>query len=87
MVELWDFEGEWDKDYEDIILVCKNKDGKIIEEIYRIPVKKEIKKKRKNITIVKYPSRGIPWYEKYRIKEPEELIKANEIWKKILDEQ
>lgn len=79
----WQFsplDREWDKKYEDMICYCTNKDLKIIERIYRIP-SYEIDRIR-TLTITKNPSRGVPWYEKYRADE-EELKKANEIWKKL----
>jgi len=83
------FENEWDKEYEDIILICKSEDGETVEEIYRIPFKKEIKKKRKGIDIYKYRTSGLPynngWYEKYRLKgsqRDDEINRANNILKR-----
>jgi len=71
-----DLEGELYKVYKEMICICKSEDGMIIERIYRFP--KEVINNRKGITIVKNPSRGV-YYEKYRIKDPEELKKANDI--------
>lgn len=78
------FEGELHKDYKDMILFCFNKDRKIVERIYRIPFEKEIKKKRKGIAIYKNFSKG-GWYEQYRVKDEEEIKRANDIWQKILE--
>lgn len=92
----WNFthlENDWYKQYKDMILFCKSKDGKIIEDIYKIPFDDEIKKKIKSITIVKNPmnTRGtrsiVPWYRKYRTRYSDELKKANEILKKIIEER
>ncbi len=86
---LWSFsnlEREWDKKFDVIMCYCANKDRKIIERIYIIPFKKEIKDKRKGIGIYKDPcqSRGPYWYEQYRIKDEKILEQVNEIWKKII---
>lgn len=75
------FDNEWEKEYEDIVCFCKSVDGKRIERIYRFP--QPVIKGMRSISIVKISSRGISWYEKYRIKDDEEIKKANEIWKKI----
>ncbi len=78
----WNFaplEGEWIKKYEDMVCYCTNKDGKIIERIYIIH-NYEING-RKSITI--YVNHTDQWYEQYRVKNEEELKKANEIWKEI----
>lgn len=85
----WSFsnlEIDWDKEYHSIFCVCKNKDRTIIERIYKIP-ELQIKYKRKGISIYKNPSRGVPWYEQYRVKDEEYIKKANEIWKKIIEEE
>jgi hypothetical protein len=84
---LWffgNFENEWGKKFENMICICKSKDGKIIERIYKFP-KKEIEN-RTGITIIKNPtpSRGPYWYEQYRVTEEETIKKVNEIWKEIL---
>lgn len=86
----WNFgslEREWKKEYESMICICKSKDRKIIEEIYIIP-SWEIKS-RTGIAIVKNPTDSwgnsiTPWYEQYRVKDKEELKKANDIWKRII---
>ena len=45
-------------------MYCASKDRKDIERIYIFPME-EISK-RKTITIVKNPSKGKLWYEKYK---------------------
>lgn len=70
------------KKFDNLICYCINKDGKIIERIYIFPWK-EISNK--GISIVKTPSRGIPWYEKYRIKDEDTLKRTNNIWKQIIE--
>lgn len=85
----WSFgrlEREWKKKYEYMVCFCKSQDGNNIERIYKFP-EKEIKV-RTGINIVKNPtdSHGnsiIPWYEKYRITDGDELKKANDIWNDI----
>ncbi len=78
------WERDHNKKFYKLIYYCTSEDGKIIERIYEFP--KEEVKKRTRITIMKNPmnSRGtcpiIPWYEKYRVTDEEELKKANEIW-------
>lgn len=87
----WKFsylEREWFKKYGSMIFICKNKDGKIVERIYRFP-SWEING-RKAITIYKNPTDWvgdpkITWYEKYRVKNEEELKRANDILQKILN--
>jgi hypothetical protein len=79
------FEDEWHKIYEDMICICKNKYGDVIERIYRFP--SDAIKGVTTITIIETPSRGVQWYEKYRVKDLEELKKANDIWKKILEKR
>lgn len=79
------FGGEIYKDYKDMILICFNKNRKIVERIYRIPFEKEIKKRRKGIAICKNPSKGDMWYEYYRVKDEKEIKMANDILKKILE--
>lgn len=77
-------ENEWYKKYADLVFICKSEDGKIIEEIYKIPFEKEIKGLRKGIGIYKYDIKGRlyegGWYEPYRTKNKEELVRSNEIW-------
>ncbi len=88
---MWNFTGlerEWGKKFDVIICYCASKDGKIIERIYIIPFKKEIKDKRKSMAIVKNPTNSvgnpiIPWYEKYRITDKETIKTVNAIWKEI----
>jgi len=83
----WHFgsiEREWEKEFDYEICYCASRDGKIIERIYIIP-KKEIKDKRKSISIYKNPSRCEPWYEQYRITDEETIKKVNDIWKKIIE--
>lgn len=87
--KLWNtgnLEREWTKNYKDMILICQDNYGKRIEEIYKLP-HIEIKR-RKNISIVNKPTDRvgtptIPWYEKYRTKDLEELKCANDIWQLI----
>lgn len=67
--------GAWGFDnkgkYDNAVLFCmdKNKPWKNVERGYIIPWKEMTI--RTSITITKNPSRGIPWYEKYRIKDIE----------------
>lgn len=89
----WTFclEREWEKEFDYEICYCTNKDGKTIDRIYIIP-KTEIKDKRKNISIVKNPMNSrhtstiIPWYEEYRVKDEDTIVKINNIWKEIIRE-
>lgn len=86
--EGWHFtrlEREWYKEYENMIFFCKNKDRKIVEEIYKIPHWEMIG--RKSIGIYKDMPRRVRWYEQYRVKDPGEIKRANELWQKILEEQ
>ena len=59
-----------------------------IERIYIFTY--EDVRKRTSIAIIKNPMNSrhtcsiIPWYEKYRVTDEDELKKANEIWKKII---
>lgn len=64
-----------------MICYCADKNGVNIERIYIFP-KEEIVK-RTGTKITKNPSRGEQWYEKYRVKDEEEIKKVNGIWKKI----
>lgn len=70
------------KDIDNIICWCANKNGDIIERGYIIPKGEIIN--RKGFTIVKNPTNDVLWYEKYRIIDEEELKKINSIWKKII---
>ena len=84
----WHFghlEREYHKKYEDMIFVCKSEDWKIVEELYRIP-SWELKC-RKGVGIYKNPTDSwgnhiTPWYEQYRVKDKEELKRANELQQK-----
>jgi hypothetical protein len=75
-----DYGNEWDKEYKDMICFCKSKDGNRIERIYRFPFSEIIGR---TFKIIKNPIRRIPWYEKYRITDEEELKRANEILENI----
>ena len=85
-----DLEREWYKEYEDMIIVCKNKNGNIIERIYRFPLWIIIGEEIKRIGIYKYRTSELlyenGWYEDYRVSD-EEVIKANEILSRILLEE
>jgi len=76
-----DFEREYNKNFDYMICYCADKNGVNIERIYIFP-KEEIVK-RTGTKITKNPSRGEQWYEKYRVKDEEEIKKVNGIWKKI----
>lgn len=60
-------ENEQEKDFDYLFIYCMSKDMKNIERVYIIPWEEVIK--RKSISIVKNPSKGIQWYEKYRVDE------------------
>lgn len=65
-----------------MILYCASKDGMIIERIYIIPIFELL-----NIThlkITKNPSKGVQWYEKYRVREESILKLVNKIYHEIL---
>jgi hypothetical protein len=89
----WSFghlENEWDKEFDNQICYCANKDGTLIERMYIFP-SEEITT-RKNIDIIKNPTDAhrnpmIPWYEDCRVKDEEAIKKVNEIWKKIIDKK
>ena len=76
------FERYWHKIFDNMICYCISRDGKIIERIYIFPKEEIIK--RKNIAIIKNPSKGRLWYEKYRIIDEEMIKKANDIWNNII---
>lgn len=82
-----DLARERDKKFDNLILWCANEDGNIIERGYIIP-KKEINN-RTTIKILKEPKdrhgNSVPLYEKYMLKDKEEMKKINDIWKEILD--
>lgn len=73
------FEGEWEKKFEDTVCFCISEDGKIIERIYKFLWKEIMIVK----TIYVYENNSIGWYEKYRVKDEEILIRANNIWEKL----
>jgi hypothetical protein len=75
------FERERSKKYENIICFCFSKDEKTVERIYKFP--EIVAKIKGSATIVKNSSRRPGWYEEYRVKDKDELKKANEIWKEI----
>lgn len=80
----WEFgclDTEWNKEFDIEILWCISEDGMSIERGYIIP-KKVIRQK--TISIVKNPSKGVQWYEEYRVIDEETLKKINIIWKKII---
>lgn len=69
-------------EFDNLILYCASKDGKIIKRIYIFPLEEILR--RTQITIVKNLHYG-GWYEYYRITDEETIKKVNEIWKKIID--
>lgn len=79
-----DWSGEHDKEFDNLIYYCASKDGKYIERIYIFPMEEVIK--RITVVIVKNPSKGVQWYDLYRIKDEKVIVKINEIWKEICQE-
>lgn len=80
----WPFgnlEREWKKKFEDMVCFCFNEDWKIVERIYKF-LREEIMRV-KSISVYKNPSRGVQWYEKYRVEDKDELDEANKKWKDI----
>lgn len=73
-------ENEWLKKYESMICFCFNKDEKIIERIYKFPLWLIIGKK----GIMIYKNNIAGWYEKYRIRDEEEIKSVNDLWNKTL---
>lgn len=71
------------KQFDVLICYCANIDGKTIERIYIFP-KLEIDK-RTGFALVKNPSKGVQWYEKYRVTDEETIKKVNDIWKEIIN--
>ena len=63
-----------------IIVYCADKDGETIERIYIFPKEEVIKSK--TVSIVKNPTKGIQWYEKYRLEE-DIVIHVNDIFKNL----
>ena len=83
----WPFgnlKNEWDKTYENMICFCFDKDWNIVKRIYKFP-QDVVVEHMTGINIVKNPSRGISWYEGCRETNEDELRKANELWKEILE--
>ena len=60
-------ENERKKDFDYLFVYCMSNDMKNVERVYIIPWEEVIK--RKSISIVKDPSKGVQWYEKYRVDE------------------
>lgn len=77
------FEREWRKIFETLVCFCISEDGQTVERIYKIPLKEIIENERIGATIVKNNSKGVGWYEEYRVIDKEELKKADKIWKDI----
>lgn len=79
-------EGELGKKYESMVFFCFDKGRKIVERIYKFPLKEIMSVK--GITIYKniLSLRG-SWVERYRITDKEELKKVNKIWKEIIMEK
>ena len=71
-----------------MIYFCLSEGGKRIERIYKIP-SSEIKKRRYIGVYNEHlrTFRTAYWYEKYRVDNDDELKKANDIWKKILEKE
>lgn len=69
------------KEFDNMICYCASKDGKIIERIYILP--REEVTNISGVDIYKNPSRGVQWYEKYKINDEELMNKVNEIWREI----
>lgn len=65
----WEFavKNEHEKIFDNIICYCSDEKMERIERIYIFPRYEIIK--RKTVTITKNPSKGVQWYEKYRIDE------------------
>lgn len=78
-----DFRDEWEKIFEDMICFCISEDGNVVERIYKFPEK--IVKDKSGVQIYKNPSRGGGgWYYEYRIRNEDELKRANDIWKEVI---
>lgn len=81
--ERWNFsalEREWDKKYNSMVCICKNKNGNIIERIYIFP--SEVIKEMKNINIKNNNISN--WVEQYRVTDEDVLKIANKLWKRII---
>lgn len=79
--EIWSayIKREWNKEFDYLILYCIGKDGKIIERIYIIPSSEIFE--RQQLKITKNPSKGIQWYEQYRINDEQILEFVNGIYR------
>lgn len=72
----FDFREEYSKEFIDMICLCYNEDGKIVERIYIMPKSEIIM--RASVSIVKYRrKKGLGWYEHYRVTD-EEVEKVND---------
>lgn len=85
----WGFshlEEEWYKKYESMVCVCKSEDKKRIEDMYEFPLKllKELLIKGISIKCDSERPYRRGWYEKYRIKDEQKLMMANDILRRIL---
>jgi len=65
-----------------MICFCFSGDWKIVERIYKFLWEDIMRVK--SISIYKNPSRGVQWYEKYRVKDEELLRMINDIWRDII---
>lgn len=65
----WKFhvQNDQEKEFDNLFAYCMSRDMKNVERVYIIPWEEVIK--RKSISIIKNPSKGVQWYEKYRIDE------------------
>ena len=67
-----------------MICFCISEDGNIVERIYKFP--ENIVKNKSDVGVVKSSSRRSGWYEKYRETNEDELKRANDIWKDIIND-
>lgn len=58
-----------DRGFDNVIILCMDALFENVERTYIIPRIEFCDEKRKQITIVKNPSKGIQWYNKYRVDE------------------
>lgn len=75
---------EHGKVFDHLIYYCASEDGKKIERIYIFPWKEVTN--RTGISIY-LNSLQYTWYEKYRLKDEEEVKKVNKIWRLIINDQ
>jgi len=80
------WKNDWYKKFDYVIVYCISADGSTVERIYIFPREEVIMMT--GVTIYKNPkdSHGnpkIPWYEKYRLKDKEQIKKINEIWNNL----